>query len=102
MMLYHLSERWLGQRVTLAPRIPRDRAPFEDRRVRRICVAPTVQGCLLALRGCFYNRGVWWIYATSGVDAVEPISVPDASETGERWLLHPTEMVCVRRITIST
>lgn len=92
-VVHHLSAEPLGGRVALRPRVPRDRMPFENRSVRRVCVASTVEGCLKALRGCFYNRGVWHHYVTAVPRDLlaEPVGVPDVHLTGELWLLEPTE-----------
>lgn len=97
MIVFHLSERPLGRCPRLVPRIPRDRLPLENGSIQRICVAPTIAGCLLALRGCYYNRGYWWVYVTAG-DPVEPIGVPDAQRTGEVWFIRPMEFVACKRI----
>jgi hypothetical protein len=88
---YHISAQWLGVRPALRPRIPRDRVLFENATVKRICVAPTLAGCLLALQGAYYNQGLWYVYATD-VQPVEPVSVPDAPQTGELWLLEPVRL----------
>lgn len=102
-MLLHLSNCPLGPSVVLRPRIPRDRAPFEDRRIPRICVAPRVEGCLIALSGCYYNRGRWWVYEVDDVEmaAVEPHQVPDARESGELWLLTPTRFRYAGTVSIA-
>ncbi len=94
MKLYHLSAHPLGESIILRPRIPRDCAPFEDRRIPRICVAPTIRGCLLALQGCYYNTGQWWRYILAEDEqAAEPHRVPDARLTGEMWLLKPARFI---------
>lgn len=92
MIVYHLSATDLGPSPVLRPQIPRDRMPFENRSVARVCAAPSVTGCLKALEGCFYNRGRWWCYAAQVPEEMlfEPVGVPDASETGELWLLERT------------
>lgn len=91
-IVYHLSAADLGDEPVLRPRIPRDRMPFENRTVARVCAAPSVAGCLQALSGSYYNRGAWCIYAADIPSdlLVEPVAVPDAAETGELWLLEPT------------
>lgn len=93
MLVNHLSAAYLGERAVLSPRLPRDRMLLENRTVRRVCVAPGVPGCLLALRGVYYNRGLWYRYvAEVPQDALhEPAGVPDAHETGELWLLERVE-----------
>lgn len=102
MLVHHLSAVGLGPEAVLAPRVPRDQMPFENRTVRRVCVAPSVEGCLKALSGCFYNRGegTWHHYVTDVPPDLlfEPIAVPDAFLTGEMWLLEPVEFVYAGRI----
>lgn len=84
---YHLSTVYIGMTPVLTPRIPRDPMIFEDRKIKRVCVAIEISGCLLALKNTFYNQGIWYIYETDAVAVFEPINVPDASQTGEMWLL---------------
>lgn len=92
-MMWHLSAVPLGPRVVLRPRIPRDPAPFENRTVPRICVASTLAGCVAALRTTYYAGAFWYCYRVLAVaPTVEPIAVPDARRTGERWILDPAEV----------
>lgn len=93
MTLYHLSAVPLGPRVVLRPRRPRDPMIGESSRVQRVCVSPTIRGCLTALQGAYYNRGRWYVYQLDVPEdlVVDPIRVPDARLTGERWLLEPVE-----------
>lgn len=92
MRVYHLSSTWLGPAVVLHPRVPRDPMPGERSRVRRVCVAPTVAGCLRALRTTYYARERWVVYVSDEAETVPPLGVPDAEVTGERWILTPIRM----------
>jgi hypothetical protein len=98
--VYHLSAVPLGGRVILQPRTPRDPMLFENHSIRRVSVAPTIAGCLCAIRHTFYNRGVWWIYVIDldDSDIMDPIHVPDAALTGERWILRPAEALYAGRV----
>lgn len=89
MKVWHLSAVNLGPCPILLPRIPRDRARGEDGRIARICVAPTIAGCLIALRGCYYNTGRWFAYSIDDANVTDAHRVPDAATTGELWLLTP-------------
>lgn len=97
--MYHLSAWYLGQNPILAPKLPRDPMPFENLSIKRICVSPTVNGCLTALHTTFYNRGVWYVYRTN-TQAIEPINVPDAYLTGEQWLINKTGFIYEGRIQV--
>lgn len=100
MMLYHLSDVFLGDIIKLSPRIPRDPMPGEDRSIPRICVSESIEGCLLALKNCYYNAGVWFVYQTkqSKKKYFSPINVPDAEQTGEKWLRTQTLFHYVRKM----
>lgn len=100
MTVYHLSACPLGVVTVLRPRLPRDPMPGENRTVRRISAASTIGGCLRALQGAYYNRGQWYVYVASIPDAWihEPIRVPDAKTTGERWILEVVEMIYAGRL----
>lgn len=89
---WHLSDKFLGREVILLPRVPRDRALGEDEHTPRVCVASRVEGALVALRNVYYVPSFWHVYCVlvpwEWLDLGE---VPDASETGELWVLRPVE-----------
>jgi len=96
--MYHLTPFFLGQEITLYPQLPRDRAIFEMAKIKRICVAPSIDECLWALRNTYYNRGIWHLYEVHD-DFLPAINVPDAHETNEHWILHPSPAKYKRYVT---
>lgn len=109
MKFYHISHDFLGNRVKLKPRVPRNRSEEtfhhklikeneyhnreigEDDQIKRICVSNTIAGALIA-RGCDYSHfHVYQAQETYAISRDLPLLlVPDAKITGERWLLTPT------------
>lgn len=114
-LLYHISRLEEGHRAIqeFIPRIPKQRAIKEDDTIPRICVADTVDGCVLAHPDAVPN-----IQFAMGLDLLEETGeigllfriyhfwakkedvlfptelterglVPDAVDTSEHWLLTP-------------
>lgn len=95
---------------TVAPRVPRDRMPGENASIPRICVTPSVEACVDALkpfgrfRRCLnanpdarsYENDdeaypVIVLEFPDGTPFVrpDPALVPDAETTGELWITEP-------------
>lgn len=51
-MLYHISLEKLNNN-SLSPRIPESRAKWENTEIPRICLSPTIEGCLTAINENF-------------------------------------------------
>ena len=84
---YHVTpENWLNKKI-LSPQKPLlmdEREP----EIERICVAPTLTGCISSTGVCPNMR----VYRTTeAVQGFIPHGVFDAKVTGERWLLSATE-----------
>jgi len=64
----------------------------------KICVAPTVPGCLVALpASCWYS--MIYVYRTAEpVRSVKPWDVVDADVTGERWIVEDCDFIQVGKI----
>lgn len=99
---YHIrqSDDW-GSEVTLYPKEEgKFRCPFEPL-VPRICVAPTIPQCIVAL-GNLLNEKPIYVYKTkyeiADRDIIEPYEVPDSHITDEAWLCEPTDFVLDRVI----
>lgn len=115
-ILYHVSvERIAGNR--LWQRIPKDRAEGEDKTMKRICFAKTLEGCITAMPNgvkvarnlslCELHMGlpaILHIYSIKRSDIpdenikdsnylLENNLVPDADETGEVWVVNQ-DVVC--------
>lgn len=105
MRVYHISQKSLGGSIILKPGIPECAVKsLEDLEIKRICVAPTILGCLRALElpGSDYKtkyddgetKQLFCYFADVDVgDLYQPTinQVPDACLTGELWILKPYE-----------
>jgi hypothetical protein len=100
---YHIrqSGSW-GEKVTLEPRADGPNRNDLEPDVPRICVAPTIAQCIVAL-GNIINARPIYVYRTakklSTKEVVEPWEVPDAMITDEAWIVEPCEFVFDRVIT---
>lgn len=100
--MYHISREYLGDYVYLTPSIPQCRNEKEDEHNERVCVAPTVEGCILGMYGsdtmqescermmeddaCYQN---WFLYKCSDDYVYKPTKkqVPDVLVTDEYWVM---------------
>ena len=90
---YHISESDLGEHPTFYPRIPLSAAKCEPE-VLRICVAPTVPQCYLALEchELINRRDIpeTYVYEVETDDFIDASpEVYDSEITDEKWLLSP-------------
>jgi hypothetical protein len=112
---YHLSSSDLGLRVTLRPAVSMDECEddAEDTTTKRVCFAPTMQGCVKALTDADHAYEdydtLYYVYSTNSIpklwdpsvrriDAQKKLGgksdphkgyVFDAKKTGEVWSLEP-------------
>ena len=96
---FHLTNKKWGKEIILKPKTT-DQLPLPNRcdnepDVPKICVALTVEGCLIALANhCWYSP--IQIYRTAEpVQSVKPWEVDDADITGERWITQECKFVQV-------
>jgi len=104
MQLYHVSSKYLGEEVTLIPRIPPSQSLQERqgkyRDVPRICCSDTIEQCLRGITKLHLEKRMY-VYRTVGkidVDWDSPRQACDDWEvTDEAWLHEPTrfKLVCV-------
>jgi hypothetical protein len=85
---YHITgnNKW-GDKIVLYPRRPKKRAMSEPL-LKRICVCPTIEGCIIALGNCLPEK--CFIYKTSQETEL-PRYVRDSLVTGERWITVPSK-----------
>lgn len=111
MKLYHMSHGVTRPKFRMVPRIPASCMKDENREIKRICVAPTIAGCLRGRRGVNSDEHVKIVYRpyrsycdpnatiyVADAEPVEPVGVPDAEYTGELWLTKPTTFTKVGEI----
>jgi len=99
--LYHITlEKNWGNRIKLTPRNYSIYRASDEPDVPRICVCPTIEGCINAIWPCYsspYNNIS--IYRTlRKVHSFKPKGVTDANITGERWILKPTVFYLIGKI----
>lgn len=104
--VYRLEEEYKGDSFTLSPRIPTNIQHGEDQTIKRICVCPTIIGCIKATQMCFpleFKAGFIPIHLYSATidtdicNVYQPLKeVPDAFMTGELWLLNETKFTLER------
>jgi hypothetical protein len=95
--LYHVTEKDWVREVTLTPK--EDGCNRDDRepKIARICTAPTIEGCLIAIHIPLMDH--LNVYRTKGkVYSRKPVGVCDSHITGERWVTHSTNFIFVNRI----
>ena len=109
------TNAWLEKLEFLYPEIPRTAAPFEDASTPRVCAAPTLEGCIEAVKAfAVFKRCVYMDMEDDGFkdyenhDEIYPIAivelegdfvrptkyqVPDVDVTDEHWSLGPARVV---------
>lgn len=95
---FHLTTRKWPEKIRLKP-MRYDDIPSSHRcddcyepDLKKICVAPTIAGCLSAILPCV--TGELAIYKTARkVETVDPWNVSDVEITGERWIVRPATFV---------
>lgn len=102
--MYCISPKKLdGQ--TLAPRVPDNyftKNGYEDGETPRVCFAPSVDQCLMALSQKTMNMP-FYVYSPediSKIDVYKPNkkAVPDSGITGELWAIQPVKLKQVGKI----
>jgi hypothetical protein len=95
---YHITQNKWPERLTLKPRIEGVNRSMDEPEVSRICVAPTIEGCLVALGCCLSICNYSYIYRTENkVLARNPYRVEDSSITKEKWI---TKQILFKKIGI--
>jgi hypothetical protein len=109
--MYHLSKVKLKE-MTLLPRIPNNfltRNGFEERNIARISFSPKISSCLMAMARCIKGE-TFYVYKIedgqeysfiSNKEIVEKGYVPDASITGEMWIVTPIKVKLVKKIKVT-
>lgn len=93
----HLTHEDWGPKTKLWPKDIGYNRPVSEPKVPRICVAPTLSKCLVAIGVPHDNaEGHIYIYRTyHKCRAAYPFKVCDVSVTSERWIKKPTTFVLV-------
>ena len=96
--LYHITKaNWWGEKITLFPRAYGDNRSFDEPNVSRICCAPTIENCLIAIP--IEEFEIVNVYRTMNkVESVRPYRILDAHITQERWLTEPTDFIFIKNV----
>lgn len=97
---YHVTTKDWGQEVLLRPKrsgLDTFNRDYNEPRTARICVAPTVEQCFVAIP---YRAGrTYRVYRSKQrISAHYPRGVCDSKITGERWIRRPVRFVHVDTI----
>ncbi len=96
---YHITNEHWKKKKRLFPRKDGDQRGYGEPKVRRICVAPDIIRCFLAIP--YSNNGFisYNIYRTyRKTYAYYPYEVVDSIVTREKWLIDPTTFVRIGEI----
>lgn len=107
-MWFHISKKFLGNKVTLTPNVPDSANSFEEGNIPRICVGDTIFKCLLGIVG--YKHLDSKMLSTEFVEnpcvyftEKTPYLPPNASDfrtTNEHWFLYPTDFYFAARLDL--
>jgi len=94
---YHITEQNWDKEILLYPKENGDNRDEEETKTPRICVAKTIEGCLIAIY--LQDLNTINIYRTKEkVLAQSPIGVCDSKITGEMWITKPTKFVFINNL----
>ena len=101
MIFYHVSKDPHISETVVYPRIPTYRMEGEDQEIPRICVSPSILGCLSAVDQLEVNDVVY-IYTCESTDFCQPSGqqVADQHLTGEMWITEAVKIEYYQQITI--
>lgn len=91
MRFFHVSDNPNLNGCTVFPKLPESRMEVENSITPRICVSPSINGCLTATSR--YEEGeTLYIYECYSEAIIQPTEkdVIDAPLTGEMWIVEPT------------
>ena len=119
MRVYRICFQNFGQTPIFYPHIPENMMGNEDKTIPRICVCPTITGCVDSINLTFglamneeNNRLLnekWKEYPLYLYEAVVKVDhlyqptlhdVPDVWRTGELWILEPQQFVKVSNLVL--
>ena len=102
--LYHVSKENLNGKV-LHPRIPENKLTknnLEEALTPRVCFAPTIDRCLMALSQNLENQ-ILYVHVPVDKTKYSDVSkhqVADAKVTKEKWVTYDVELKCIGKIKV--
>ena len=98
--LYHLSNRFLGNKVVLVPRVPHYAG--EDSITPRVSLSNSLEGCLKGSGGQLHPKDdIFYFYEVINQPKLHKpttAQVYDVGRTGETWALTPVELKLKHKI----
>jgi hypothetical protein len=90
---------------TLSPRVPNNfftKNGYEDAKTKRVCFAPSIDQCLMALSQNLTGKEFYVYNPARKYNTYKPNikEVPDSKITGEIWIKEPVELVCIGKIEV--
>lgn len=90
---------------TLNPRVPSNfftKNGYEDDKTKRVCFAPSIDQCLMALSQDLTGKEFYVYNPARKYNTYKPSTkeVPDSKITGEIWIKEPVELVCIGKIKV--
>jgi hypothetical protein len=98
--MYHITQELWPDEIALYPRKRGRYRAMAESTIKRICVCPTVEGCLAALGCCLQPDRPASVYKTYAHAIPADESVGDATVTGEHWILKPAKFFKIDIIPI--
>jgi len=96
---YHITFKDWGKSITLQPRVGGINRGWDEPKLSRICVGPSISHCLAS---AVTNGGEMSVYRTKNkVLGYYPVEVLDAKYTREKWLLRPINFIYVGTLSSS-
>ena len=104
--MYFISSSSMDNKV-LTPRVPDNyftKNNYEDNTTKRVCFAPSVDKCLMAISMKLEGEELYVHTPIEGqqLNIVHPSvkQVPDAKITGEIWVTNPVKIKCIGKIKV--
>lgn len=89
---YHITREDWGDSVILWPQDEGKNRAWDEPKIGRTCVAPSIQLCFCAIDA---DRNMFAYRTKNPLTGFYPEKVGDYRMTGERWLLYPTRFIRV-------
>ena len=100
--LYFISEKDINNSI-LKPRIPDNfftKNGFENTSIKRVCFAPSIDKCLMALSQKCTGEELYVYVPDGDYNFYRPTvkEVPDSKITGELWIIEPVQIKKIGKI----
>lgn len=90
---YHVTLQDWPAKIRLRPRLSGENRSPSEPNIKRICVAPTMAQCIVALDRTMLNGPIKFYRTREKVIVSEPYGISDVHITNEKWLTKPTTFI---------